>query len=81
MLGGGPRQYERATRGAGTLAEAGRYYAAKGRPPSARARRDAELRPAITRVHRENFGVYGSRKVWRQTNREGSPSVVTAWPA
>ena len=33
------------------------YYAAKARPPSARACRDAQLRPEVTRVHRENYGV------------------------
>ena len=38
---------------------------------SARARRDAELRSEIARVHAENFGVYGARKVWRQLKREG----------
>ena len=38
---------------------------------SARGRRDAELRPEIARVHAENFGVYGVRKVWRQLRREG----------
>jgi len=38
---------------------------------SARVRRDADLRPAIQRVWRENFAVYGARKVWRQLNREG----------
>ena len=38
---------------------------------SARAKRDAELRPQIARVHAENFGVYGVRKVWRQLRREG----------
>ena len=38
------------------------YYAARTRPPSARACRDAELRPELTRVHRENFGVYGVDK-------------------
>ena len=38
---------------------------------SERARRDAELRPEIRRVWRENFEVYGVRKVWRQLNREG----------
>ena len=38
---------------------------------SARGRRDAELRPEIARVHAENFGVYGARKVWRQLRREG----------
>jgi hypothetical protein len=47
------------------------YYAAKARPPCRRVRRDAELREHITRVHAENFGVYGARKVWRQLNREG----------
>ena len=47
------------------------YYAAKARPPSARALRDAELKPLIARVHRDNFGVYGVDKVWAQLNREG----------
>ena len=47
------------------------YYAARSRPPSARAIRDEELRVEITRVHAGNFGVYGVRKVWRQLCREG----------
>lgn len=38
---------------------------------SRRAKRDAALRPEIERVWRENFEVYGVRKVWRQLNREG----------
>ena len=38
-------------------------------PP--RLKRDACLREEIARVHRENFDVYGVRKVWRQLNREG----------
>ena len=38
---------------------------------SARARRDGGLRLEIARVHAENFGVYGARKVWRQLRREG----------
>ncbi len=38
---------------------------------SARAKRDDELRGLIQRVHAENFGVYGPRKVWRQLRREG----------
>lgn len=38
---------------------------------SDRAKRDAELRVEIARVHAENFGVYGARKVWRQLRREG----------
>ena len=29
------------------------------------------LKPEITRVFKDNFGVYGVRKVWRQLQREG----------
>lgn len=47
------------------------YYAAKKRQPSARALRDAELDTHIHRVHADNYGVYGERKVWRQLQREG----------
>ncbi len=47
------------------------YRDAKARRPSARALRDAELKPEIARVHEANFGVYGARKVWRQLKREG----------
>jgi putative transposase len=47
------------------------YYAAKRQPPSARALRDEELKAEIARVHAEQFGVYGARKVWRQLHREG----------
>ncbi|KOV91479.1 hypothetical protein ADL02_12875 [Streptomyces sp. NRRL WC-3723] len=49
------------------------YYAAKKRTPSARSVRDAELKTQISRVHAENYGVYGVRKVWRQLHREGIP--------
>jgi transposase InsO family protein len=38
---------------------------------AARATRDDDLRVLIERVHTENFGVYGPRKVWRQLRREG----------
>jgi putative transposase len=38
---------------------------------SARAKRDAALRPEVARVFAENFEVYGARKVWRQMKREG----------
>ena len=38
---------------------------------SARSRRDAELSEVIGRVHEENYGVYGARKVWRQLHRQG----------
>jgi transposase InsO family protein len=50
------------------------YYAAKSRPPSARAVRDEDLKPEIQRVHRASYdGVYGARKVWKQLGREGIP--------
>ncbi|WP_326811182.1 hypothetical protein OIE62_20675 [Streptomyces scopuliridis] len=35
------------------------YYTAKNRAPSARAVRDAELKAQISRVHADNYGVYG----------------------
>ena len=49
------------------------YWAAKTRPPCARAQRDEALKAEIVRVHAENFGVYGADKVWAQLNREGIP--------
>ncbi|MEU8319676.1 IS3 family transposase [Nonomuraea sp. NPDC048881] len=47
------------------------YYAAKRRPPSTRAVRDAELDEHIQRIHAANYGVHGARKVWQQLLREG----------
>ena len=47
------------------------YYAAIARQPAARQQRDHQLKVEIGRVHRDNFGVYGIEKVWRQLNREG----------
>jgi transposase InsO family protein len=38
---------------------------------AARTKRDDVWRVRIQRVHDENFGVYGPRKVWRQLRREG----------
>jgi transposase InsO family protein len=38
-----------------------------------RQRSDEKLCLEIQRVHAENFGVYGSRKVWKQLQREGFP--------
>ena len=40
---------------------------------SARQLRDAEIKTEIARVHAENYGVYGARKVWLALNREGVP--------
>ncbi len=47
------------------------YYAAANRPPCARQVGDQALRPEVARVHKDNYGVYGAHKVWRQLNREG----------
>jgi putative transposase len=47
------------------------YYATRHHTPSVRERRDAELIKEIIRVHTENLGVYGARKVWNQLKREG----------
>jgi len=52
------------------------YYAHKARQRnpqqrSARALRDEKLLPDVERVWRENFRVYGVRKLWRQLRREG----------
>jgi putative transposase len=47
------------------------YYDAKARPASKRSLHDADLKVEIARVHGENYGVYGPRKVWLQLNREG----------
>ena len=49
------------------------HAAARANPDlrSKRAKEDERLNAAILRVHAENFGVYGARKVWRQLLREG----------
>ncbi|NLT53495.1 MAG: IS3 family transposase [Actinomycetales bacterium] len=49
------------------------YYAHRSRPLSAREERDGFLRTEIERVRRENYQVYGARKVWLTLNREGIP--------
>ncbi|MBV6762932.1 IS3 family transposase [Rhodococcus opacus] len=49
------------------------YYAAKKRPPSHRTIRDAELTERIVRTHRDNYWVYGVRKVHATPQREGVP--------
>jgi putative transposase len=46
------------------------YYAALTRPPSARAVRDEELKVVIAKVHEDNYGVYGIRKMHAQLARE-----------
>jgi putative transposase len=48
------------------------YYAAKSRPASARAVRDAQLKSEIARVWKENYEVYGADKIWLELNRQGT---------
>lgn len=47
------------------------FYAAKKRPPAARALRDEELKIETRRVYDANFMAYGADKVWTQLNDEG----------
>jgi putative transposase len=47
------------------------YYAAVSRSAPVRQVNDERLKIEIARVHRDNFGVYGIEKVWRQLKREG----------
>ncbi len=47
------------------------YYEHVNKPATAGDWRDAWLANEIRRVHRENYGVYGTRKVWLALNREG----------
>ena len=47
------------------------YYAARTRPPSARSVTDAATTAVIERVHTDNFGVYGARKVHAELHRQG----------
>lgn len=47
------------------------YRAAKTRRASDRQLRDAELIPVIQRIHADNYGVYGVRKIWHAMRREG----------
>ncbi|MDV8009378.1 IS3 family transposase [Rhodococcus sp. IEGM 1318] len=47
------------------------YYEARNRPASQRAVRDEKLKVEVSRVHAENYSVYGARKVWLEMRREG----------
>ena len=48
------------------------YWSAKRRPRCVRAVRDNHSKTEITRVHKENFSVYGAPKIWAALNREGT---------
>jgi putative transposase len=47
------------------------YRAAKGRPASARQLRDELLVPEVVRLHAENYGGYGCRKMHALLGRQG----------
>lgn len=47
------------------------YRAAKSRPASARTLRDQLLGAEISRLHAENYGVYGVRKMHALMRRQG----------
>jgi putative transposase len=47
------------------------YYAARGRPSSARERRDRELTPRLVGLWKDNYQVYGARKLWKAARRAG----------
>jgi putative transposase len=61
----------RALRQAGVAISPSGYYAARARPPPARAVRDAALEKEILRVYKDSRERYGAWKVWDQLNREG----------
>lgn len=50
------------------------YYAAKTRPPSARSVSDTARTVEVERVHRTNYGVYGARKMQRNSTGKASRS-------
>ena len=47
------------------------YYAAKTRPPSARAQRDAVMIPVLVALWAANYRVYGAHKLWKAARRAG----------
>ncbi len=47
------------------------YYAARSRPPSARAIEDEELKAKILEAYKQNYEVYGVEKIWIALARAG----------
>jgi len=68
---GGVEPICRALSGHGLKIAASTYYKVKALPPSARSVDDARLLEQIRRVHADNYGVYGARKIWAQLRRDG----------
>jgi len=57
----------------GAMIAASTYYDARARIANAQGGRDEKLKEQIAQVHRDNYGVYGARKVWWELNRQGIP--------
>jgi len=47
------------------------YYAAKKRPVSQRAQRDAVMGPVVEQLWQDNYRVHGARKLWKAAHRAG----------
>lgn len=47
------------------------YYAAKSRPPSARAVSDVLMKVVLLKLFIDNLSVYGARKLWMAAHRAG----------
>ena len=58
--------------GAGVKIAPSTYYARRSRPPSARSLRDEALKAEISRVHKDNYSVLGTRKMHVMLNRPES---------
>ncbi len=56
------------------------YYASRDRLPSRRAVRDAELTPRLVELWKDNYEVYGARKLWKAARRAGTTSAATRPP-
>jgi len=61
----------RVLRAAGMQIAPSTYYAAKTRPASARTVTDGQRLEVLRRVHGQNYGVYGVRKMHAELNRRG----------
>ncbi len=57
------------------------YYAARCRPPSARAVRDVALKTILMALWVTNPKVYGARKLGRPSGGPAMTSAGTEWPA
>ncbi len=59
-----------ATKKGGFITSRG-YRQSKARGVSARRLRDAVLVERISAIHRDNYGIYGVRKMWHALHRDG----------